>query len=55
MQEATVPLGSETHGGEDVGIYALGPNAHLFRGVLEQNIVYHVMVDALGLNKQSKK
>lgn len=55
MQEATVPLGSETHGGEDVGIYALGPNAHLFRGVLEQNIVYHVMADALGLNKQNKQ
>lgn len=54
MQEASVPLGSETHGGEDVGIYALGPNAHLFRGVQEQNIVYHIMADALTLNKQDK-
>ncbi len=54
MQEAAVPLASETHGGEDVGIYALGPNAHLFRGVLEQHMVYHVMADALGLNKQAQ-
>ncbi|MFC3114005.1 alkaline phosphatase [Cellvibrio fontiphilus] len=54
MQEAAVPLASETHGGEDVGIYALGPNAHLFRGVQEQHLIYHVMADALGLNKQAK-
>lgn len=54
MQEATVPLASETHGGEDVGIYALGPNAHLFRGVQEQHIIYHVMTDALGLDQQNK-
>lgn len=54
MQEATVPLASETHGGEDVGIYALGPNAHLFRGVQEQHIIYHIMADALGLNKKAE-
>jgi alkaline phosphatase len=51
MQEATVPMSSETHAGEDVGIYALGPNAHLFRGVQEQHVIYHIMADALGLNK----
>ena len=42
MQEATVPLGSETHAGEDVGLYAQGPNAHLFRGVQEQHVIYHI-------------
>lgn len=43
-QEATVPLaGSETHAGEDVAIYARGPGAHLFQGVLEQNVIFHVM------------
>jgi alkaline phosphatase len=47
MQEATVPLSSETHAGEDVGIYADGPNAHLFHGTLEQNMIYHIMADAL--------
>jgi alkaline phosphatase len=47
-QEALVPLGSETHGGEDVAIYAGGPAAHLFRGTLEQHVIYHVMSRALG-------
>lgn len=51
MQEATVPMSSETHAGEDVGIYARGPNAHLFRSVQEQHVIYHIMADALGLNK----
>jgi len=50
MQEAMVPLSSETHGGEDVPIYAGGPQAYLFRGALEQNVVYHVMAEALGLH-----
>lgn len=43
-QEATVPLaGGETHAGEDVAIYATGPGSHLFQGVLEQNVIFHVM------------
>jgi len=40
---------SETHGGEDVAIYARGPQAHLIRGVLEQNVIFHVMAEALGM------
>jgi len=36
-------LGSETHGGEDVVVYASGPMAYLFDGVQEQNFIYHVM------------
>lgn len=43
MQEASTPLGGETHGGEDVPIFARGPQAHLFRGVREQNYIFHVM------------
>ena len=39
----------ETHGGEDVAIFAGGPWAHLFQGVHEQNYIYHVMRHALGL------
>jgi len=42
-QEATVPLSSETHAGEDVGIYAKGPGAQLLSGVNEQNMIFHVM------------
>jgi alkaline phosphatase len=49
LQEASVPtVGAETHAGEEVGIYATGPRAYLFRGVLEQNAIYHVIADALG-------
>ena len=47
LQEAMVPLASETHGGEDVPIYARGPSANLVRGVMEQNEIYHVMRRAL--------
>ena len=46
MPEALVPTDSETHGGEDVPIYAHGPMAHLFHGVHEQNYVAHVMAYA---------
>jgi len=48
LQEAAVPLGSETHGGEDVAIYARGPRAHLVHGSMEQNWIFHVMRDAFG-------
>jgi len=50
LQEATVPLRSETHSGEDVPVYADGPRAYLFHGVQEQSYVYHAMVEALGWN-----
>lgn len=42
-QEALVPLGSETHGGEDVAIYAIGPGALAVSGVNEQNLIFHIM------------
>ncbi len=46
LQEATVPLGDETHAAEDVGIYARGPGAHAFQGVVEQNTIFHVMAQS---------
>ena len=46
LQEALVPLASESHGGEDVGIWARGPGSAAFRGTLEQNVIYHVIVQA---------
>ncbi|MDG2524473.1 alkaline phosphatase [Stenotrophomonas sp. HITSZ_GD] len=46
LQESLVPLKSETHGGEDVGIWATGPGSGAFRGTLEENVIYHVIVQA---------
>ncbi|MBK8809704.1 MAG: alkaline phosphatase [Acidobacteria bacterium] len=46
-QEALVPLASETHGGEDVAIYAIGPGSNLVRGSMEQNWIFQVMREAL--------
>lgn len=48
-QEANIPLEQETHGGEDVQIFADGPDAQLFHGVQEQSYIFYVMRDALGL------
>ena len=50
LQEATVPLGSETHAGEDVALYARGPGAHLVHGSQEQTISFYVMAHALGID-----
>lgn len=46
LQEATLPLGSETHGGEDVGVWARGPGADAVRGSIEQNVIFHLMLQA---------
>jgi alkaline phosphatase len=52
LQEAAVPMRSETHSGEDVPVYAGGPGAQLFHGVQEQSYVYHAIVDALGWRRK---
>ena len=49
LQEAIVPLTSETHAGEDVAIYADGAGAYLVRGSMEQNWIYQVMKEAMRL------
>ncbi len=54
-QEANVPLKAETHAGEDVAIYAIGPQAHLFHGTQEQTFVFYVIQHALGLSKGLSK
>ena len=43
QQMSTFYLDYETHGGEDVPLYATGPQAHLLSGVHEQSYVNHVM------------
>ncbi|XP_020810979.1 alkaline phosphatase 4 [Drosophila serrata] len=40
---ATVPRKDETHGGEDVAVFAYGPGSSLVRGVFEQNYLAYVM------------
>ncbi|MCF8475150.1 MAG: alkaline phosphatase [Emcibacter sp.] len=55
IQQAVVPLENESHGGEDVAIYADGPDAYLFQGVVEQNYIFHVLYHALRLEKKLKK
>jgi len=50
-QQALVPLGSETHAGEDVPVYARGPKAYLLRGTFEQNYIFHVMDAAADLRR----
>ena len=51
-QETTVPLGSETHAGEDISLHAKGPGAQLAQGVIEQNVVFHLINQALELTQQ---
>jgi alkaline phosphatase len=43
LQQALIPMSSETHSGEDVAVYAKGPWSHLFDGTIEQNYIFHVM------------
>ncbi|MCW5627138.1 MAG: alkaline phosphatase, partial [Burkholderiales bacterium] len=48
LQESPMPMPSETHGGEDVAVFATGPGAYLVRGVIEQNVIFHIMRTAYG-------
>jgi len=43
---AAVPENSADHAGEDVAIYAVGPQAHLFRGIYQQNYIPHLLAYA---------
>lgn len=38
----------ETHGGEDVALYAIGPGSEAVRGVIEQNRIFDIMMRAYG-------
>lgn len=46
-QPTLVELGSETHGGEDVAVYAIGPGAERIGGVIEQDVIGQVLVEAV--------
>lgn len=47
LQTAAVPMVAETHGGEDVPVYARGPGAQWVHGAFEQNGLYWIMQAAL--------
>uniref|UniRef100_A0A182JP07 alkaline phosphatase n=1 Tax=Anopheles christyi TaxID=43041 RepID=A0A182JP07_9DIPT len=38
-----VPMKYETHGGDDVALFAYGPWSHLFGGMYEQNVIPHLI------------
>ncbi|WP_235902620.1 alkaline phosphatase [Sandarakinorhabdus oryzae] len=48
LANKTYGTASESHGGEDVALFAEGPRADLVRGVMEQNVIFHIMAEALG-------
>merc|ERR1719187_2446665 len=43
---AAAPESSSDHAGEDVAIYAVGPQSHFFRGIYQQNYIPHLMAYA---------
>ncbi|XP_062620491.1 alkaline phosphatase-like [Saccostrea cucullata] len=55
VQTSAVHLEVETHGGEDVPVYARGPWSHLIHGVHEQHYIYHVMSLASCVGTQKTK
>ena len=61
IQQALIPTGyhsgthpklSESHAGEDVALFATGPRAYLVSGVMEQNVIFHIITNALELPHQ---
>lgn len=54
LQQSLIPLTSETHGGEDVAIFASGPWAHLFAGVVDENYIFHVMNHAARISERAE-
>uniref|UniRef100_A0A182X2L7 alkaline phosphatase n=1 Tax=Anopheles quadriannulatus TaxID=34691 RepID=A0A182X2L7_ANOQN len=43
---AAVPYEDETHGGDDVAVFAKGPWAHIFSGLYEQHVIGHGLLFA---------
>jgi len=51
QQQTAVPMGSETHAGEDVALYAVGPGSNLVRGTIDQAEIFDIMTAAVGLEE----
>lgn len=52
IQQSAVPRRWDSHGGEDVPVYAQGPMSHLFRGVFEQTYIPHALAFASCIGPQ---
>ena len=52
-QMATFYRGDETHGGEEVSAYAIGPQAHLVSGVHEQSYLAHLVAYAACIREET--
>ncbi|KAK0061505.1 alkaline phosphatase [Biomphalaria pfeifferi] len=55
VSQSAVPMKSETHGGEDVAIYAHGPQSFLFAGVHEQSYIPVAMAYASCIGPYAKE
>ncbi|XP_059178927.1 alkaline phosphatase, tissue-nonspecific isozyme-like, partial [Physella acuta] len=53
-QQGCIPVSVETHAGEDVSVYGMGPMAHLLHATHEQNYLYHVMEYAACVGRSKK-
>ena len=51
QQQTAINLDSETHAGEDVALFATGPGASHFRGVMEQDEIGQILADLLKAKK----
>lgn len=47
LQQALLPMSSESHSGVDVALWAKGPWAHLFGGTMDQEMIFHIMQHAV--------
>jgi alkaline phosphatase len=54
-QQSAVPMGSETHSGEDVAAFARGPWAHLVDGTMEQNTLNRIITWAYGWDAEDEE
>ena len=53
LQEAIAPFSNESHGGDDVGIWARGPGSDAVRGSVEQNAIFHFMLQAMPVLREA--
>lgn len=53
IQDATIPMTEETHGGEDVAVYAIGPYSHLFNSLNDNHFFYYATLYASCMPSQN--